>query len=151
MANREKMMTISDRPFIDPAHKPTDQDLQAGLGKTYVLFKEIHKITPAYNQEWNYSKNSGWMFKVFDRKKALFYVIPLESSFKISLTIRENERIRFLEDEGLEAIHKKILASKKFSEGYAIAFEILDVEVFSIVELFLKKLIELRDKGWKWR
>jgi hypothetical protein len=43
----------------------------------------------AFSQEWNFSKSSGWMLKVFDARKALFYFIPLKCGFKVSMDIRE--------------------------------------------------------------
>ena len=84
------------------------------------------------------------MLKLYDRKKALFYLIPLNVSFKISLTLRENERQAFLLDNELKMLHDKISLSKKYVEGFALQFEITNKNEFRSLELLIRKLIELR-------
>ena len=84
------------------------------------------------------------MLKVFDRKKALFYLIPLNNAFKISLTIRENEREKLLEDVDLAGLREKISAAKKYPEGYALQFMIAEHVDMPILIKFLTKLLALR-------
>jgi len=45
------------------------------------------------------------MIRLFDRKKALLYLIPLHNAFKISLAMRENERDAFLGDDEMGIMH----------------------------------------------
>ncbi|MGZ7096623.1 MAG: DUF3788 family protein [Methanobacterium sp.] len=87
---------------------------------------------------------SGWMLKVHDKKKALFYLIPFNDKFKISMAIRENERKAFLEDNELEKIHKIIKSAKEYREGYALRFDVKNADDFGIIELLIKKLIARR-------
>jgi len=84
------------------------------------------------------------MLKIFDRNKALFYLIPLKAGFKISLAIRENERAAFLRDDELGRMHAKITGSKKVVEGFAMQFEIANEIEFQPVERFIRKLIAIR-------
>jgi len=135
---------MEERPFSDPTVKPSENELLNILGSSAVYYLEINEIARNFKQKWSYSKGSGWMQKVFDTKKALFYFIPLKDSFKISLTIREQEKIKFLKDPELKMINNQIINSKKYSEGYAILFEISEASTFSIFKVFLNKLIEER-------
>jgi hypothetical protein len=84
------------------------------------------------------------MLKIYDRKKALLYLIPLNDGFKISLAIRENERETFLRDNELGIMHDKISSSKKYTEGFALQFDIANKNEFQPVELFIRKLIVIR-------
>ena len=110
------------RPFTDKQQMPEETTLRAVLGSRFDDYEQLTVLASSYSQTWNFSKSSGWMLKVFDRKKALFYLIPLNNAFKISLTIRENEREKLLEDAELAGLREKISAAKKYPEGYALQF-----------------------------
>lgn len=135
---------MEERPFLDKKSKPTEQMLQSAFGETYTYYKNLMDSTDSFSKDWNFSKSSGWMLKVHDKKKALFYLIPLKNEFKISMAIRENERKAFLEDKGLETLHSMIKSTKKYREGYALRFNVANEEEFEILELFIKKLIAFR-------
>lgn len=133
-----------ERPFFDNSIKPTEQTLQAALGSTYPYYKEIIGLAGAYSQDWIFSKSGGWMLKTYGRKKALFYLIPLNDGFRISLAIREHERTAFLHDGELEMMQDKISGSKKHAEGYAIQFELTNPTEVQPLVLFIRKLIAIR-------
>ena len=71
-------------------------------------------------------------------------MIPLNGRFKISLTVRENEREIFLCDDDLESLRDKLSSSKKYIEGFALQFDIPNKNEFQLVELFIKKLLIIR-------
>lgn len=135
---------MQERPFPDQSIQPSEPAIQAALGNTYACYQKITGLASAYAQEWTFTKSSGWMLKIYDRKKALLYLIPLNGGFKISLAIREQEREALLRDDALAIIYDKIAASKKYSEGFALQFDIANENEFQPVELFIRKLIVLR-------
>jgi hypothetical protein len=137
-------MSQSERPFLDESIKPTEQAIQAVLGNVYANYKEVIGLVSSYLKEWTFTKSGGWMLKIHDRKKALLYLIPLNDGFKISLTMRENEREAFLRDAELETMHAQISSSKKYAEGYALQFAVDDQNEFQPLELFIWKLIAIR-------
>lgn len=138
------MIILEERPFLDKALKPTEQTLQPALGETYTYYEKLMDTSSTFSKDWNFSKSSGWMLKVHDKKKALFYLIPLKNEFKISMAIRENERKASLEDIELKAIHEMIKSSRKYREGYALQFNIINDNDYKILELLIKKLIVIR-------
>ena len=135
---------MNERAFLDKSHKPTEQNIQTLLGSMFTYFKKIVGLANSYSQEWTFTKSSGWILKIYDRKKALLYLIPLKDGFKISLAIREDERKAFLSNDELEVMHDKIFSSKKYSEGYALQFDIANKKDFQPVELFIRNLIVIR-------
>jgi hypothetical protein len=132
------------RPFEDAAAPPTESALKATVGPSFARYQAIVGLAAAYSQEWNFSKASGWMLKIHDRKKALLYLIPLSGSFKISMAIRESEREALLADSNLAVLYGKLASAKKFSEGFSIQFDINDAIDFAPVESLISKLIAAR-------
>ncbi len=135
---------MHDRPFLIRTNKPDEKNIQSELGKTYPYFKKIMLLAGSYSQEWAFSKTSGWMLKIYNKNKALFYFIPLTGSFKISMAIRVNEREAFLNDSALAALQDRIFSAKKYSEGYALQFDISNKKDYQHLELLILKLIALR-------
>jgi len=136
---------MEEHIFTDKLHEPTVHDIQNALGEVSTLAGTLLDISAAYSKVWTYTKSSGWMLKVCDRKKALFYLIPFENAFAVSMAVRESERETFLQDAELEKINDLLLSAKKFSEGYAIRFHIANAGEFGIVKLFIQKLIKIRN------
>lgn len=132
------------RPFLEKANQPTDETLQSVLGSAYTYYERALNRASSYLQTWTFTKSSGWMLKVHARKKALFYLIPLQESLKITLTLRENEREAFLQDDDLTAMHDAILSSRKYREDFALQFDIVDAAAFQSFEQFIRKLITAR-------
>ena len=135
---------MEERPFCNKTSKPTNDNIKKVLASTFSYYNKLMENTKAFSKEWNFSKSGGWMQKVFDNKKALFYLIPLSNQFLISLTVRENEREIFLTDKEIDSYKDQLRQAKKFSEGYAIRFLVTDKESFSRTILFIKKIIALR-------
>jgi hypothetical protein len=135
---------MEERVFLDPSSKPTEQTLKSALGYLYPYYKKLMDVAGSFSQDWNFSKGSGWMLKVYDKKKALFYLIPLKNEFKISMAIREKERKTFLEDSELEMILNMLKSAKKYREGFALRFKVENDADYKTLELFIKKLITFR-------
>ena len=138
-----------DRPFPDSSRPPDDEAMAAALGDAYLAYRGILEHSTGFISEWSFSRNSGWMLKVRDRKKVLFYLIPLDCGFKISLTIRETERNHFLADPALDAanlapVREAISGARKYPEGFALQFEIGAGPASDSVAQFLAKLVAAR-------
>ena len=132
------------RPFLDENTKPTEKALKPILGNVFEYYKRLINIADSFTMDWNFSKSSGWMLKAHNKKKALFYIIPLENEFKINMAIRENERKTFLKDDELKTIHSKIKSAKEYREGFELRFEVKDDEHFKVIESLIKKLTAIR-------
>lgn len=132
------------KTYLDKSIKPSNENLEKNLTLTFQFYTNLNNLTKNFKKEWNFSKSSGWMQKVYDNKKALYYLIPLQDSFKISLTIREVEKKNFIKNVELKEIYKQIIDAKKYSEGFAIQFVITNLTTFTIVRKFIELLIEGR-------
>jgi hypothetical protein len=136
---------LEEKLFLDKSVKPTIEAIETGLGETHRYYEKINDLLPLYLKEWAFSKSSGWMCKYHDKKKALFYLIPFNNQFKISLTIRECEKTTILKERSLSlSILDKIESAKKYSEGYAIQLYVTNGKDYSVLEDLIIKIIALR-------
>ncbi len=135
---------MEERILLNKDSKPIDKTLKSAFEDVYTYYKTLMDISDSFSKKWTFSKTSGWMLKVYDKKKALFYLIPIKNEFIISLTIREKERKAFLKDNELEKIHDMIKSAKKYSEGFVLRFNVKDYQDFEMPELLIKKLISIR-------
>ncbi len=135
---------MNQRPFTDKSIHPDEQLLKGALGKTYKFYVELDSLTALFKKDWNFSKASGWMQKVHDGKKALYYFIPLKGAFIISLAVREQEKDDFLTMKSLTELHDELKNAKKYSEGYALKFHVVDAASFSTCLLLIRSLVEKR-------
>lgn len=117
---------MEERPFWEKAPKPTPESIHRALGAAHPAYLKLLAIAAAYHHEWNHSKQSGWMLKIHDKKKALLYLIPLKNSFRVSLTLRQHERDALLESSALASLHPALQSAKQYAEGYALAFMVTD-------------------------
>ena len=137
---------MEERPFYNKTSKPTNDNIKKVLASTFSYYNQFMEITEAFSKEWNYSKSSGWIQKVFDNKKALLYLIPLTNQFLISLTVRGNEREILLNDKEIDSHKEQLKQAKKYNEGFAMRFSVTDKESFSGTIIFINKIIALRKK-----
>lgn len=135
---------MEKRPFQEKERKPNEESLKQVLDSAFVFYLELKKITNSFRNDWNYSKSSGWIEKVSDSKKALYYLIPLNNSFTISMAIRESEKETLMADRDCAPYLTLISEAKKYHEGYNLRFPIEDEKSFHYFKDFIVKLIHLR-------
>jgi hypothetical protein len=135
---------VAERPFGDKNNKPTTESLKTILQDAFKYYLDISKVTKSFLHEWNYSKSSGWIEKVHKNKKALYYLIPLENSFKISMAIREKELSSITHDETMKYYHQLLRDAKKYSEGFNVQFEINNNEDYENAFRFIESIITQR-------
>jgi hypothetical protein len=136
---------MEKRIFLDKTAKPTEGLLKDALGKLYADYLKIVDLTYPCSKDWVFTKSGGWILKIFDKKKALLYLIPSKNEIKISLAIRENERDILREKNDLdESIQSQLETAKKYVEGYALQFYVTGKTDYAVFEKFIRRLIELR-------
>jgi hypothetical protein len=135
-------MTI--KPFMDKKSPPSPDDIKKILGEVWGYYQELMTLSAAYTAKWNFSAQSGWMMKVTDSQKALFYIIPHDGKFQLNLTFRENERDGLLSDKRLAPLKKDLLSAPKFSEGYVMRFLVTDAVSADPAIAFITRLVKLR-------
>ena len=135
---------MKKRLFTDANVTPTEALLRKQLGLAMDYYVQILAKSGDYRKQWQFSRGNGWLLKVDDMRKALFYVIPFEGGIEVSLTVRDGERESFLKNEGLESLFSELEAATKYAEGYALRFEIESPAQCKSVSKFLAALMHVR-------
>jgi hypothetical protein len=138
---------MSERPFLEKARKPDTAALEVALGPAFAFYRDLTDLCDGLKQEWIHTKGSGWMLKVADSKKALFYVIPLADSFRVSMAIRESEHAALLESEDMRDYWALLTSARKFAEGYSVAFDVTAAASYDHCRRFVCRIIEGREAG----
>ena len=139
------------RPFRDPKREPTEAEVVAALQRAAPMYRALTKQSATFERQWVHSKAGGWMLKVHDGQKALFYLVPLVGSFRVSLTVRPAERDALLADARVAEIHRQLRDAKKYAEGHALRFDVADRTAATTVGELLARIIELRTPATKRR
>ena len=132
------------RLFTDEDTTPTEALLRKALGSAMDYYAGILANSGNYRKQWQYNRGNGWILKVDDKRKALYYLIAFDEGIEISLTVRDSEREKFLKSDHLEKLHPQLMSGKKYAEGYALRFEIESAAECNSVVRFLTELMKMR-------
>ena len=135
---------MKKRLFTDSNVTPTEALLRKELGPAMDYYLQILARSGDYRKQWQFSRGNGWLLKVDDMRKALFYVIPFDGGIEVSLTVRDAEREGFLKNDGLESLFAELESATKYSEGYALRFGIESPAQCKSVLKFLAALMHAR-------
>ena len=133
---------MKENAFLDKAVLPDEIQMEKTLGSCYGYYQKLMKAAADYEYKWTFYK--GWALKVFRKSKALFYILPYDGSFAVSMAIRENERSNMLNDIDLAPYKQALLNAEKYNEGYGIRFDVQDQNSFNMCFEFVSKLISFR-------
>jgi Protein of unknown function (DUF3788) len=140
----EGEVQMKKRLFIDADTTPTEALLRRQLGNAMEFYSGILQVSGDYRKQWQYSRGNGWLLKVDDMRKALYYLIAFDGGIEISLTVRDSERAELTANPAFESLRGQLDLGTKYPEGYALRFEIENAAACVDVARFLTELIKLR-------
>jgi Protein of unknown function (DUF3788) len=107
-------------------------------------FRGLLRRTSGLSSVWTFSKGSGWLLKIQDRRKALCYVIPYDQGFVVRATVRETEREALARAGEREPMRPMLESAQKYPEGYLVHLEVFDAGSADRLDLFINELMTLR-------
>jgi len=135
---------MKKRLFTDMSVTPTDALLRKQLGVAFQYYETILQVSGGFRRQWQFSRGNGWLLKVDDTRKALYYLIAFEDGIEVSLTVRDAERHHFVTDPAFNELQSQLQAATKYAEGYALRFGIENAADCNAVSEFLSALIAQR-------
>jgi hypothetical protein len=135
---------MKKRLFTDSDIEPTDYLLEKHLGKAIHFYRKIIESSGNCRRQWQFNRGNGWILKVREAYKPLYYLIAFDEGIEISLTVRDSEREDFLKDLGLEKSYLQLTSGTRYSGGYALRFEIENDLDCRSASLFLAHLMKTR-------
>ena len=132
------------RAFTDPGKQPTLEAVEAGMADLGGRFRGLLRRTSGLSSVWTFSKGSGWLLKIQDRRKALCYLIPHDRGYVVRGTVRESEREALSKVAGLEPMRPALEAARRYPEGYLIEVEVFDADSADLLDRLIDELMSLR-------
>jgi hypothetical protein len=132
------------RLFTDADVTPNEALLRKYSESALDYYRNIIGTSGDYRKQWQYSRGNGWILRVDDMRKALYYLIAFDDGVEISLTVRDEERAAFLQNKECEKLYEQLESATKYSEGYALRFEIESAAECTSVMKFLLELMKVR-------
>ena len=125
---------------------PNDQMLTSDLAAAKVYFDRICQfIDKEYGHlslDWKYySKKSGWILKLLNRKRNVLFVVPLKGSFRVAFTFGDKATQVILDADFSETLKKSLTDARRYAEGRTIQINVdhqIDCEL--ITQLIQVKL-----------
>ena len=131
--------------FTDKNEKPDDELLKKTLGKAFKHWIDIKTFVDknfgTSTVEWKYyNQKSGWILKLFLKKRNLLFFAAHENYFRISFVFGDRA-VAVVEQSDLPvSIINELKNARKYAEGRGISFEVgQEGPVESI-----KKLLEIK-------
>lgn len=134
--------SIFDLKFVEP----NDKMLVAELGETKGFLNKIESfIKDEYGDltlEWKfYGQKSGWVLKMFNKKRNLLFVVPCKDYFIIVFTFVDKAVDEVIASTLPEFIKQEVFIKKKYLEGRSIQLEVrTDEQCENILNLIRIKM-----------
>lgn len=132
--------------YDDKLIVPNDKMLSNDLAETKIFFDEICKfIETNYGDlkpEWKfYNKKSGWILKLFYKKRNVLFIVPCKKYFKTAFTFGEKAADLVFNSELPETIRKELIEARKYAEGRTIQIKVKNVDdctnILSLIQIKL--------------
>jgi hypothetical protein len=134
--------SIFDLKNITPNEAMLAQELGIAMDWLSHIRQFIEKNYGELSPEWKYyGQKSGWVLKLFQKKRNVLFVVPLHGSFKVAFTFGEKAFYIIIDSDVPPYIKHELLNAPKYAEGRTIQFHITSNEQLqSIFDLIRIKL-----------
>lgn len=139
-------ISISASIFDLKLVEPDDKMLAVELGKAYEYLDKIRLfIRDSYGDletEWKfYGQKSGWVLKMFNKKRNVLFIIPCKDHFRTAFTLGDKAIDTLRISELPDFIKYEFINAKKFSEGRTVQLEVRTEQQYKyILDLITIKL-----------
>lgn len=131
--------------FTNKSEVPCEESVKAKLNSCYVhwiaLKEFIQKEQGELTVEWkHYGQKTGWLAKHVVKKRNIFFLIPMENGFRISMTFGEKAVCHIQESDLPEDVLSAVSNAKKYAEGRTVQIPVsteYDIQI-------IKSLIEIK-------
>ena len=131
--------------FSDKELTSDDESLKTSLGATYPFWHSlvdyVHSVYPKVIEEWHFSKNAGWIFRLKDKNRAIIYLLPNDHFFQVVLVFGQKATDEVLKSNVSNEIKTVLKAAKVYAEGRGIRIDVSEkIMISDIKELINIKL-----------
>ena len=117
--------------------------LSKALGDSNQLWKQIKKhLKTEYGQlteEWKYyGQKNGWLLKTFRKKRNLFFLVPLEGSFRLSLVFGDKAVAAVQQSDLPKDLISTLKNARQYAEGRSLQIEVKSSDDVENIETLVR-------------
>jgi hypothetical protein len=136
---------MTEPVFPEKSKMPDDKALAGALGKRWKLYKKMSRYLEDdfgdIRKEWKfYMKKTGWTLRILQEKRAILYLGPQKSFFKVTFVFGKKAQEVVEKSDLPDHIKKTLRDAKQYMEGKGLQLDIKLVRDLNIV----KKLIRIK-------
>jgi len=113
--------------FPDKRRPPTDADLPVALGSAFTplakVLERLRSTHPDVLPEWTFSTRSGWHQVYSRRQRRIFYLIPKQRDYRISLLLGDKAIAALQAGPCANQMPALLKTAKRWPEGTAFSFD----------------------------
>ena len=134
--------------YLDKSQKPDNQEILTTLGKTSLLWQDIHSYISEYYdfipELIYFTRNYGWTIRYRKSNKTLSYFFPKKNSFSILIVLgtKEAEQVKLIKDKLNENVIQVFENTDQLHDGRWLWIEIMNSEDISS----FKELLSIKKK-----
>jgi hypothetical protein len=115
-------VSAAKAPAIVPEQPPSESEMKAALGEAYAAFQDLVARAGPGAAEWRrYTKNSPWVLKVSQGKRALFYARPDSGHLRVTVLLGARAVDAALAGAVSKRLHESIRGAKTYPEGRPVS------------------------------
>ena len=133
--------------YTEKLVQPDDKMLTYDLGDTKKFLDRISTFIDKeygdYKPEWKfYNQKSGWVLKMFTKKRNVLFVVPCDKYFRVAFTLGEQASDLVISSDLPDFIKQVLLNAKKHAEGRTIQLEVkTSIDLDNILKMIKMKLM----------
>lgn len=126
--------------------EPDDKMLTCDLAETKTYLDKIREFIKCeygdFMPEWKfYNQKSGWILKMFTKKRNVLFVVPCDKYFRVALTFGDKASDLVFKSKLPDSIKRDLFEAKKYAEGRTIQIEVRTAnDLDNILEMIKIKL-----------
>ncbi len=136
--------SVFDSKLVEPDDNMLTHEL--GKSKEYLdsicefIDNEYGDLKPAWKF---YGKKSGWILKLFNKKRNVLFIVPCSGYFRTAFTFGDKANNSIMISSLPDNIKEELMNVKKYTEGRTIQLEIKSktdlMGVFQLIKIKLDK------------
>lgn len=115
--------------YTEKLVEPDDKMLAIDLAETKKTLDKITEFIESeygdFKPEWKfYNKKSGWLLKMFTKKRNVLFVVPCDKYFRVVFTFGDKASDLIIKSDLPDSIKKELNEAKKYTEGRSIQIKV---------------------------
>jgi hypothetical protein len=120
---------MDEKVYLEKTSQPTELDLKESYGNRYSYWVDLKNFIAsnfgATTSEWKYyGEKSGWVQKLFLKKRNLLFFIPYRTYFLIGMVFGDKAFDEIKKSDLPDGIIREIKSARKYAEGRGMRIKV---------------------------